>query len=151
MSINTMGIGIASVLLAGSVAICVTRAQDAAPVEPCVFDRDVVRNVAPLRKDYGAGLVSTPKLRGAQLYVAAREGLTAEWLTRSVQRSLLEHAAPGGSAACQPAVSKVHVHVVSGGNGFWVQLGASDDRSSEALLRWAKGIVPAKNYLPDAP
>jgi len=109
--------------------------------EQCVFEKYAPSSVAPFRIDENYGLGTYPRLRGAQLYVPAREGLTAEWLTLSVQRALAE--APS-EQACQPAVSKVQVSVVSAGGGFWVQLASADDRSAEKLLRWAQSLVHAQ-------
>jgi hypothetical protein len=85
---------------------------------------------------------------GAQLFVPAREGLTREWLAASVQHALASAhmvSSVDGSeakAACDmPRLKDVHVGVVSGGNGFWVQLIGRDDRTSDTLLKWARGMV----------
>ncbi|HKP57706.1 MAG TPA: hypothetical protein VJV78_13335 [Polyangiales bacterium] len=108
--------------------------------EQCVFEKYAPASVAPYRVEENYGLGTYSHLRGAQLYVPAREGLTAEWLEASVQQAL----AQGPSEqACQPTdVQKVQVSVVSAGRGFWVQLAAADDRSAEKLLRWAQSIAP---------
>jgi hypothetical protein len=108
--------------------------------EQCVFEKYAPAAVEPFRADENFGYGTYPRLRGAQLYIPAREGLTAEWLTLSVQRAL----ADGPSEkACQPVVP-VQVSVVSAGGGFWVQLAAADERSAEKLLRWAQSIAHAQ-------
>jgi hypothetical protein len=109
--------------------------------EKCVFEKYAPASVAPFRVEENYGMGTYAHLRGAQLYVPAREGLTAEWLSLSVQRALAEGPS---EQACQPAVSKVRVNVVSAGDGFWVQLAAADDRSAEKLLRWAQSIMQAQ-------
>lgn len=129
---------IPALLLAAASSV---QARNADPVELCVFEKYAVASVAPFRTEENFGYGTYTRLRGAQLYVPAREGLTAEWLTLSVQQSLAKQS---GTPSCQPAVANVSVQVVSAGSGFWVQLGAADERSAEALLRWARSIVPAK-------
>jgi hypothetical protein len=71
--------------------------------EPCIFDDYTVLAVAPLHDNVNVGYGSYQRLHGAQLYLLASDGLTAEWLTLSVQRSFLTHARTGGSQACRPA------------------------------------------------
>src|SRR5262249_14563690 len=110
--------------------------------EQCVFEKYAPASVAPYRVEENYGLGTYSHLRGAQLYVPAREGLTAEWLALSVQRALAEGPS---EQACQPGVSQVQVNVVSAGRGFWVQLAAADDRAAEKLLRWAQSIAPRGN------
>jgi phosphoserine phosphatase len=86
---------------------------------------------------------------GAQLFVPAREGLTKEWLAAAVQHAVASaHVVSTGDAKalCDlPKVKDVHVGVVSGGNGFWVQLIGRDDRTSDALLKWAREFVELKS------
>jgi hypothetical protein len=89
--------------------------------------------VAPYRAEENFGYGTYTQLRGAQLFVPAREGLTEQWLTLQVQRSL--------SATCKPGVNDVRVQVVSAGNGFWVQLIAANQSNASTLLRWAEGVV----------
>jgi len=77
-------------------------------------------------------------LRGAQIYIQAEPGLTAEWLQLTLERHL---AAMKGSAAmpnCALGVGHVRVEVVSAGPGFWVRLIGQDKRTAEEVLRRAK-------------
>jgi hypothetical protein len=111
--------------------------------DACIFDTYRVRSVAPLRGEINVGYGSYTTLRGAQLYVDAREGLTPEWLSLQITHALAKRAGTGGSQACEPAVSHIQVNVVSAGNGFWVQLSTTDPRESEALLRWARTMQTA--------
>jgi hypothetical protein len=134
-----MSVAVPALLLAASAAQARGNAED-----QCVFEKYAVTSVAPFRAEENYGYGTYTRLRGAQLYVPAREGLTAEWLQLSIQQALAKQAGvTNGATSCQPAVPNVQVQVVSAGGGFWVQLGAADERSAEALLRWAKTIVPA--------
>jgi hypothetical protein len=127
--------------LAAPVLLAASTVQAAGGQKPeqCVFEKYAPSSVAPFRIEENYGYGTYPRLGGAQLYVPAREGLTAEWLALSVQRALAEGPS---EEACQPAVSNVRVSVVSAGGGFWVQLSAADQRSAEKLLRWAQSIAP---------
>ena len=130
----TLGLAAPALLLAASTV------QASAGAEQCVFEKYAVSSVAPFRAEENVGYGTYTRLRGVQLYVPAREGLTAEWLAASVQQAL----AKGGPSeeACKPGVP-VKVQVVSAGTGYWLQLGAADERQAQALLQWAKNIVPA--------
>jgi hypothetical protein len=129
--------------LAAPILLAASSVQAAAgeTAEKCVFEKYAPASVAPYRVEENYGLGTYTHLRGAQLFVPAREGLTAEWLALSVQRALAE--APS-EQACQLAVPEVRVSVVSAGSGFWVQLAAADDRSAAKLLRWAESIAAAQ-------
>jgi hypothetical protein len=136
-----MGFAVPALLLAASAV----QARGDAATDQCVFEKYAVSSVAPFRSEENYGYGTYTRLRGAQLYVPAREGLTAEWLQLSVEQSLAKQAGlANGSPSCQPVVPNVQVQVVSAGGGFWVQLGAADERSAEALLKWAKTIIPAQ-------
>lgn len=111
----------------------------------CVFDKHEPVHVAPFTVDSGIDWGSYSFMGGAQLFVPAREGLTKEWLAAAVQHAVASaHVATPGDAkaVCDlPKLKDVHVGVVSGGNGFWVQLIGRDDRTSDALLKWARELV----------
>jgi hypothetical protein len=136
-----MGLAVPALLLAASAV----QARGNAAADQCVFEKYAVSSVAPFRTEENYGYGSYTKLRGAQLYVPAREGLTAEWLQLSVQNALAKQTgvATTGANSCQPVVPNIQVQVVSAGGGFWIQLGTNDERAAEALLKWAKTIVPA--------
>ena len=123
-------------------AASTVQASSGSAAEQCIFDKYAVSSVAPFRSEENVGYGTYTRLRGAQLFVPAREGLTAEWLTASVQRALSKHASTPAEAACKPAVP-VQVQVISAGSGFWVQLGTSDERAAATLLRWAQSLAPA--------
>jgi hypothetical protein len=116
----------------GALAMPGSPAKDA-----CVFSRYQASTVAPFNGEENYGYGSYTSLKGAQVFVPAREGLTEQWLAREVQAALASH----GAASCQPTVRDVRVQVVSGGTGFWVQLIAADQQQGKALLQWAKSVV----------
>jgi hypothetical protein len=124
-------------IVAGIVYTCLmsagaAHASDDGAAQHCVFDDYQTVSVTPLVLEQDVGYGSYSSLRGAQLFVIARPGLTSEWLTLSSQRSL---------AHCGVNASKAHVSVVSAGNGFWIQLRGRDEQEGGALLQWAQGRV----------
>ena len=140
-----MGLAVPALLLAASAA----QARGDAAADQCVFEKYAASSVAPFRSEENYGYGTYTKLRGAQLYIPAREGLTAEWLQLSIQQALAKQpgvasTATAGANSCQPVVPNVQVQVVSAGGGFWVQLGTNDEHAAEALLKWARTIVPAQ-------
>jgi hypothetical protein len=117
----------------------------------CVFHKHQPVHVAPYSVDAGLDWGSYSYMGGAQLFVPAREGLTREWLSASVQEALASAhigAAGSGKAICDmPRVNDVHVAVVSASNGFWVQLIGRDGKTSKQLLSWAKGMLESRKAL----
>jgi hypothetical protein len=101
-----------------------------------VFDPYTVAAVQPYRAQESNGYDTYLVLRGAEIYVAAREGLTAEWLNLNLRKALAQNRDKG------PAVDGLHVDVVSAGPGFWVILSTNDVRSATTVLNWARSIAP---------
>jgi hypothetical protein len=124
----------------------------ASATNACVFDSHKPVSVAPYKVDVGIDWGSYSANGGAQLFVPARDGLTREWLAASVQHALssaqVVSSADGArpEASCDiPQLKNVHVSVVSGGNGFWVQLIGNDAKTNDLLLKWAKEFVAVRN------
>lgn len=115
------------------VLLGIAPAVQARPADSCVISQYGASSVAPYRAEENVGYGTYTQLRGAQLFVPAREGLTEQWLTLQVQRRL--------DATCKPGVSDIRVQVVSAGNGFWVQLIAANQKNASELLHWAEGLV----------
>jgi hypothetical protein len=138
---NVYWAAVMAVTLAGAAT---TASANPTPAKRCVLDDVPAVSVAPFRTDENFGLGTYTVLKGAQLYVPARPGLTAEWLTLSVQRELakLERSA---DPACRPNTRSVQVLVESSGPGFWVFLSAPDQHSAASLLSWAKRLAPTQN------
>jgi hypothetical protein len=137
MSIQKLTLG----MIAPAMLLAASAVQASAGTDTCVFEKYAVSSVAPFRAEENVGYGTYTRLRGVQLYVPAREGLTAEWLTRSVQDALAGQASTPSEQACKPVVP-VKVQVVSAGAGFWVQLGAANETQAESLLQWAKTVAP---------
>jgi hypothetical protein len=117
----------------------------------CVFDKHEPVTVAPFTVDTAMDWGSHIFASGAQLFVPAREGLTKEWLTASVQQALASahvvSTEDGNSnkAICDmPRLKDVHVGVVSAGNGYWVQLIGRDAKTAETLMQWARKLIEAR-------
>jgi len=140
---------LAASMLLGSLGIAQSAHASNPAGQACVFDKYAPIAVAPYITENSIDYGSYSFLGGAQLFVPAREGLTREWLAASVQQALASsQSAPGASSPDAPANScdsphfkDVQVTVVSGGNGFWVQLIGKDSHTSEALLKWARSVV----------
>jgi hypothetical protein len=130
--------GLCTVLMAAATSVS-AMPETAATKEVCVFSKYEASTVAPFNAEENFGYGSYSALKGAQVFVPAREGLTEQWLAREVQSAF----ATRGDASCRPSVRDVEVKVVSGGSGFWVQLIAADEQQGRALLQWARGLVSA--------
>ena len=102
--------------------------------DSCVLSQYGASSVAAYRAEENAGYGTYSQLRGAQVFVPAREGLTQQWLMLQVERGL-------SASMCRLSVRDVRVQVVSAGNGFWVQLIAADASNASDLLSWARHIV----------
>lgn len=124
-------------------ALLIAAASNVHAAEPeapaCVFDKYAPVVVKPYSQDENLAYGRFSFLRGAQLYVPAREGMTREWLTATMQRALAT--ARSGDVSCSPHVKDVQVYVSSAGHGFWIQLIGKDERTANVLLKWAQGLV----------
>ena len=108
------------------------------PAPRCSFQEFSPVAVAAYNTDEDFGLGAYTRLRGAQIFVAAKPGLTAEWLSLQVQQEIGKL-----NNSCRPSVNDVQVSVVSAGSGFWVMLSAKSEREAAAVLKWARSMSPA--------
>jgi hypothetical protein len=136
-AMSTWKIALRSVVPALIVAASVGYSHTASAAEQCVLEKIVVTSVAPYQTQENDEYASYTRLRGAQFYVPAREGLTPEWLTLSVQRAISKKDA----SACRPDVGNVKVSVLSAGGGFWVRLTTEDERAAQSLVNWAQSAM----------
>jgi hypothetical protein len=86
----------------------------------------------------GRGVVE--RLKGAQVFVPAKQGLTAEWLRARAEQhvaSMQQHSMAG----CPLGVSGIQVAVVPAGTGYWVQLKANNPEAAREVLRRAEAAV----------
>jgi len=126
-----------SSVFAAAMALPLAARADSAP---CELRANHASHVAPLRTEQRVGRGTISKLAGAQVFVPAQSGLTAEWLRTKVEghvAAMKSSAMPG----CPLAVGGISVAVASGGNGFWVQLTSKDPAAAAELLRRAEQIV----------
>lgn len=106
----------------------------------CTLREHQVASVKPYRINEHIGRVAMPKLRGAELFVPAKPGLTAEWLQLSLQRHLTQMRT-ASMPGCPLKVSDIRVEVTSAGNGFFVRLIAMDTEKAKEVLRRARLLV----------
>lgn len=111
-----------------------------AAAEPCILHEQQVVSVLPLHVEDRVGRGTVRRLAGAELFVRAQKGLTAEWL----ELKLKQHLAAMQSATmkdCALDVEKVAVQVRSAGTGFAVRLTAPNRAQAEEVLRRARLLV----------
>ncbi|MFZ5894721.1 MAG: hypothetical protein ACOY0T_26900 [Myxococcota bacterium] len=123
--------------LAASLALPLAARADSAECELHAFKAN---RVEPLRIQERIGRGTIEKLVGAQVFVPAQKGLTAEWLRARVEQHISAMGAQG-MANCPLGVNGVRVAVASGGTGFWVQLQAKDSNTAREILRLAQTAV----------
>ena len=124
--------------LAAGVALPMAARADTAGCEIRTFN---ATQVAPLRTQerVGRGAV-IERLKGAQVFVPAQQGVTAELLRARAEQHVakMQH---GSMPGCPLAVDGIQVTVVSAGTGYWVQLKANTAEGAKEVLQRAEAIV----------
>jgi hypothetical protein len=130
----------ALVVLGTVLAPAASYAGPPASSQPCILHQHQVTAVTPYRVDEPIGRASVSRLKGAQIFVQAEPGLTAEWLRLNLARHL---AAMHGSSMpnCAFDVKDVKVQVDSAGTGFSVKITAPDNTRAEEVLRRARLLL----------
>jgi hypothetical protein len=106
---------------------------------PCVLEGYRVSSVAPFRIQQSAGgHYVMSRLAGAELYVPAEPGLTAEWLWLNLSRHIAAMQGPTVMKDCVLDIDKLQVEVSSAGPGFRVRLIAPDAKTGQEVLRRAQ-------------
>jgi hypothetical protein len=105
-----------------------------APGQCSLGGQNVAPSVKPLYNYEDSGYTAFRQFVGAEVFVPAQPGLTAEWLDRVFTSEI----AAGG---CNFGVSKVHVQVLSDGGGFSVRFSGNDEKSAREILRHAQQMV----------
>ena len=100
-------------------ASCALDAYAPATVRPH-FDEEVVQKTTVRR------------LHGADVYIAARPGLTTEWLRHELTPR------PGDAPGCALDVAHAEITVASAGPGFLVTIRARDEAAGGEILRRAR-------------
>lgn len=108
----------------------------------CVLRDYRVTSVAPYEKTEWVSRSTIRRLRGAELFVVAEPGLTAEWL----QLKLNDHLKKAGDmkTECSLNVKNVRVDVDSAGSGFRVKLIPKDTSKSKKVLHRAIELFGAR-------
>jgi hypothetical protein len=133
---------IAAVWSAAALVPTVSFADNASP-GPCLLGDHKVLSVAPYKVEgrYVYPGNGAHELRGAQIYLAAEPGLTAEWLQLTLERRLGAMKGQPPMPDCAFDVENLRVEVVPAGPGFWVRLIAPDEKTGEEVLRRARLLV----------
>jgi hypothetical protein len=118
-----------------------TLSHAAAAGPPCILDEHRVVSVQPYEVDQHYGRFISPQVRGAQIYVQAEPGLTAEWLQLTLERHLTEMKGPATMPDCAFDMNDVRIEVTPAGPGFSVRLIAPDTKSGQEVLRRAQLLV----------
>ncbi|HVZ32853.1 MAG TPA: hypothetical protein VG963_10525 [Polyangiaceae bacterium] len=106
----------------------------------CMLASLQVTQVGSLYTRVGAGKGVTQRFAGAQVFVPAQQGLTAEWIQANVQRHIAE-AKMGRSYDCPLDLDGISVNVVSGGTGFWIQISSQSNDTAKEILNRARRLV----------
>ena len=130
----------AVVLIAASSlsAVAVAAPTEAHPAN-CILAQHRVTQVRPLHVSERFGRSTVERLAGAQVFIEAQPGLTAEWLQLTLQRHLL--GMNGSMANCALDGKDVQVKVVSAGPGFSVQISGKSAAQGQEILRRAQLLV----------
>jgi hypothetical protein len=133
-------------LTAGLSAARISVAADAPAAHPShaagCFAQHPPTVVVPYESDQVAGDGSYTSVVGAQLFVPAEKGLTAEWLNYQYRERLAHRQSSGD---CPLDLPGLNVSVQSAGPGFWVQLSASDENTAREVLRRSRLWVPSRD------
>ena len=104
---------------------------------PCLLREHRVSAVTPYRVEEHIGKATFTRLRGANVFILAEPGLTAEWLQLTLSRHIAEMRGSATMRDCPFDVDDVGVQVDSAGTGFSVRLIARDTDKAEEVLRRA--------------
>jgi hypothetical protein len=110
---------------------------DAAAAEPpgCELGgKFFARSVTPYSTTENLGYTSERQFRGAEVYVPAQPGLTAEWLQRVIAYQV-------AAGECDFGVRDVAVSVLPAGGGFSVRLSGKNEQAAGTILRHAQQLV----------
>jgi len=103
----------------------------------CALDAYAPATVQPHFDDAAVQKATVRRLRGAEIYIAARPGLTAEWL----RHELTPRA--GDAPGCALDVAHAEITVASTGPGFLVTIRGRDEATGGEILRLAR-VTQAK-------
>lgn len=102
----------------------------------CALASFQVTQVASLYSDEHINQTVYRRFAGAQVFLPAQPGLTAEWIRASIARHQTS-----AQTACPLDIKGATIAVTSGGAGFWVQISARDADTAREILNRAKRLV----------
>jgi hypothetical protein len=107
----------------------------------CALDAYAPATVRPHHDEVAVQKATLHPLRGADVFIAARPGLTAEWLRHQLQPRT-------GAAGCALDVAHAEITVASDGPGFLVTIRGRDEATGREILGLARvleaGTVAAR-------
>ena len=131
----TLALALGAVAL---VPIAASAATAATPTEQhCILLAHRVTSVKPYQVVERQGRGSVTRLAGAEVFVQAEPGLTAQWLQLTVERHLGQMKGTH-MGDCALDLSGVRVQVDSAGPGFAVKIIASTPSQAKEVLRRAE-------------
>lgn len=127
---------IAALGLLGTVTFVASATPPSRDCELITYKASAAR---PYLVDVQQGRNSGKKLVGANVYVPAQQGLSAEYLQARVQGQIAAMKSQS-MPNCPLAVEGATVNVTSAGNGYWVQISSTDQAAAEEILRRAEHL-----------
>jgi phosphoserine phosphatase len=128
----TVALALGAISLVPIVASAETPMKD-----DCILREHRVTSVKPYQVLERQGRGSVYRLAGAEVFVRAEPGLTAEWLQLTIERHLAQMQA-GHMAGCALDLDGVRVQVDSAGPGFAVKIIAKNPSQAKEVLRRAQ-------------
>lgn len=133
----TKKIAAALVLSAATALPALALAAPSDSAAHCILREHRVTKVQPLRVTERYGRGSSERLVGAQVFVQAEPGLTAQWLQLTIQRHMAQMSG-SGMKDCALDAKDVRVSVESAGAGFAVKITGKDATQAKEILRRAQ-------------
>lgn len=110
--------------------------------QPCEFNEYRITSVSPYRVQQNmGGRIVVQRTTGAEIFVEAQPGLTAEWLWLNLSRQAAVMQGQHSMKDCVLDIDKLRVDVTSAGPGFRVRLVAPDEKTGQEVLRRAQLLV----------
>jgi hypothetical protein len=106
----------------------------------CILTEHRVTQVKPLRVTERYGRGSSERLVGAEVFVQAERGLTAEWLELTLQRHITQMS-KSSMKDCALDAKDIKISVRSAGPGFAVKLAGKDATQAKEILRRAELLL----------
>ena len=122
-------------LAAGLLAPAASFAGTATGKPPCILGNYQVKSVTPYNVGERTGKTVYTRLAGAQVFLEAQPGLTAEWLRLNLGRHLQAMQSGQSMPDCAFDMKDVRIQVEPAGTGFNVKFITNDAKEAKELLR----------------